>query len=108
MDLSYEHICLLKNISKSNVTRSDPTKNKDIDYLISLELVEAITVDKEEEFYLFPILTEKGKAVLYEKTRATRRANVALVLSIISIVLSFLVAFTPFADWSKQLISMLF
>lgn len=108
MDLSYEHICLLKEISKDKVTRSDPTKIKDIDYLISLGLVEAYTCDKEEEFYLFPVLTEKGKAVLYEKTRATRRANIALTLSIISIVLSFLVAFTPFADWSKQLLSMLF
>lgn len=108
MTLSKEHIRLLKDISKGKLTRSDKNNLKDIEYLTSIGLVESYSCDKEEEFYLYPVLIELGKAVLYERTNASFRSNIALTLSIISILLSFLVAFTPSADWSKQLLSRLF
>ena len=53
-------------------------------------------------------ITEKGKGELYCHTDTRKRANIALVLSIIAIVLSLLTTFTPFPDWTKEFIRSLF
>lgn len=101
MYLSPQHIKLLKKISKTAVIRTDKWNIEDMEYLRSEGLVTACSVDKKDDFYYQPRITEKGKAVLYERGDIKRRANIAIILSVIALVISFLVAFTPFADWSR-------
>lgn len=108
MYLSPQHIKLLKEIRKSNVIRTDKWDIEDIEYLRSEGLVIACAVDKQDDFYYQPRITEKGKAVLFERVDVKRRANIAIFLSVVALIISFLVAFTPFADWSSAFIQELF
>ena len=108
MDLLKNHLTLLCKASHAPVRLRQDKYQDTVNYLLKNKLIN-FTIEKGNRYtYYIVETTELGKAVLYEKTRSSRRAAVALALSIISIVLSFLVAFTPFADWSKQLISLLF
>lgn len=66
MHLSKKQLKLLKTISKRIVIRTDKRDINDIEYLRSEGLVTACSVDKKDDFYYQPIITEKGKAVLYE------------------------------------------
>ena len=107
MYLDRHHIRLLKKISRTDVVRTDKYDIKDIEYLRSEGLVSVSSVDKPGDFFYQPFITEKGKAVLWERTKTERRANIAIVLSILALILSFLTAFTPFSDWSRSLIERL-
>ena len=107
MHLSGRHMKMLKKISKEDIIRTDKWDIEDIEYLRSEGLVTVCSVDRKDDFFYQPRLTEKGKAVLDERLHSTRRANIALLLSICAIILSFLTAFTPFADWSRSLIEKL-
>lgn len=107
MYLSQHHIKLLKQISKEKVIRTDKWKTEDIEYLRGKDLVTVCSVDKEDDFFYQPKITEKGKAVLYERVDVKRRANIAIAISVIALVISFLSAFTPFADWLNGLIKSL-
>ena len=108
MHLSSSHVKLLKKIKRKNVIRTNKRDIEDIEYLRSNELVVICSVDKKDDFYCQPIITEKGKAVLEEKLDIKRRANIAMILSLLALIISFLVAFTPFSDWFKELILLLF
>ncbi len=108
MYLSKKHIRLLKKVNKRPIVRTDKYHLKDAEYLRSNDLVTARMIDRDDDFYYEMIITEKGTAVLHERLHASRRANVALALSIIAIVLSILTAFTPFPEWSQQIIRNLF
>lgn len=106
--LSKKHIRLLQDVAQRQIVRSNPRQLQDIEYLQNLGLLQTIRVDREDDFYCEPVLTEKGSAVLYERVRQNRRATVALVLSIISTVLSLTVALTPLDEWLTSLIMSLF
>lgn len=108
MELSSKHIRLLKKISKTYVTRTNKYNTEDIEYLRSLGLVSVTICDKPNDFYYHPRITEKGKAILYMTKNVAVKANFAIVLSILALAISFLVAFTPFADWSRAFIEGLF
>lgn len=100
---------LLKTIRKKKIfdfTDFTDEAKETIYFLQSKKLVSLLSLPELHGRKLCKI-TEQGKAVLYEHTHTIRRANIALFLSIIAIVISFLVAFTPFADWSKGLLSSL-
>lgn len=84
MPLSGKHLRLLRKIGKEKVIRTSKYEIKDIEYLRSEGLVTATQVDKEDDFFYQPHITEKGKAVLYTQLHTIRRANIAIVLSIIA------------------------
>lgn len=105
--ISRKQLKLLKSISKHAVVRTDKRIIEDIEYLRSHGLVVVTQYDKPDDFFYQPRITEEGKAFLYEKRHANRRANIALAISVIALVLSLLTAFTPFADWCKVWISSL-
>lgn len=107
MELSPKHIKLLQKTKKKTVIRTDKYDIKDLEYLRSLDLITAISCDKKDDYFYQAFITEKGKAVLSERLHSNRRANIALVLSILALLVSFLVAFTPFAEWSQDWISTL-
>jgi hypothetical protein len=104
MELNPKQLRLLKKISKKDVVRTDKYQTEDIEHLRSNGLVTVIICDKPDDFYYQPRITEKGKAVLYERTQLKARSTTALILSIVAVVISFLTAFTPFSDWSRALI----
>ena len=108
MELSGKHLRLLKKISKNGVTRTNKHNTEDIDYLRSRGLVSVAICDKPNDFYYHARITEKGKAILYMTKNIAVKANVAIVLSVLALIISFLVAFTPFADWSRAFIEGLF
>ena len=68
MHLSPKQARLLKTISKKTVTRDNKYKLDDVEYLRSLGLITACCVDKEDDFFYQAIITEKGKAILYERS----------------------------------------
>lgn len=112
MNLSKKHLRLLKAIENKTIVRTNKRKIKDLEYLRSLELITAISVDKEDDFYYQPEITEKGKAVLYERLYANKRANIALALSILSLIISslsllisFFTDFLPTVGWIWEGIS---
>lgn len=102
MYLSKQHINLLKQTRKTAVIRTDKFGVDDLEYLRSEGLIIACSVDKKDDFFYQAKITEKGKAVLYERIDVKRRANIAIVLSVVALIVSLLVAFTPFADWSRS------
>ena len=108
MNLLKSHLNILKKASHRNLWLKQSKYQDAVNYLLKDKLIDFRIEKVHGDTFYVVRTTEHGKAVLYEKTRSSRRATVALALSIISIVLSFLVAFTPFADWSRQLISRLF
>ena len=102
MDLHRHHIQLLKTIDNKTIVRTDKRNIEDLEYLRSLNLITAINVDKEDDFYYQPVITEKGKAVLYERLQANKTAKRALWLSRIALLITFLDAFTPLTDLAKN------
>lgn len=108
MHISKKQLRLLGRIAKHAVVRTDALDIEDIEYLRDNELVTAVQYDKSGDYFYQPRITEKGKAFLYEKRHANRRANIALVISVFALVISLLTAFTPFADWCKAWISSIF
>ena len=66
MQLEPTQLKLLKEIRRENVVRTDKWEIKDIEYLRSEGLVTVCSVDKKDDFFYQPRITEKGKAVLYE------------------------------------------
>ena len=107
MVISPNQLKLLAAISKKNEIRTD-TNNEDIEYLQDNGLVVCMQCDHPGDYFLQARITEKGKAFLYERMHSNRRANIALMFSVIALVLSLLTALTPFPDWSKAWISTLF
>lgn len=107
MDISPAQLRLLKRIGKKPIVRTDKHGIEDIEYLRDNGLVTVTQCDKPGDFFCQPRITEKGKAFLYQTCHSNRRANIALFLSIVAILLSLLTAFTPFPDWSKECISSL-
>lgn len=107
MYLDRKHIVLLKKIAKNKIIRTDRHKVADIEYLRAEGLVIVTCMDQKDDFYYHPQITEKGKGVIYEWTRTTGRADIAIFMSAVALIISFLVAFTPFADWSKELVAYL-
>ena len=105
MYISNKQLKLLRRIAKRSVVRTDALSIEDIEYLRSHDLVAATQCDKPGDYFCQPRITEKGKAFLYEKRHSNRRANIALAISIIALVVSLLTAFTPFPDWCKTWIS---
>jgi len=90
------HINTLKRIAKNKEIR-DSKPNKDLDYLCELGYIEMTEVDKPNDYYAQPYLTEKGKAFLYERKLklievwvpvaiSNLIALVALVISIIALL----------------------
>ena len=67
MNLSPKQAKLLKKISKKPVIRHNKYDLEDVEYLRSLGLITACCVDKEDDFFYQAIITEKGKAILYER-----------------------------------------
>lgn len=106
--LSKTHIRLLKQIKKNKIVRTDKRKLEDVEYLRENGLVVAVTYDKPGDYYYQPRLTEKGKAILYEWKRTKRKSDITLLISICAFLLSVLTAFTPFEDWSQEIIGKIF
>ena len=67
MHLEDKHLKLLKQIKKEYVVRTNKHEIEDVEYLRSLGLITASSVDKKDDFYYHPRITEKGKAILYER-----------------------------------------
>ena len=63
-----QHVRLLKRINKSKVIRT-AKPNKDLDYLYENGYIELTVYDKPGDYFAQPLLTEKGKARLYEEKR---------------------------------------
>lgn len=108
MYISKKQLSLLSQIAKKSVVRTDPLDVEDIEYLLDNGLVSVTKYEKPEDYFYQPRITEKGKAFLYEKIAANRKANLSLALSVFAILLSLLTALTPFADWCKIWISAIF
>ena len=94
--LGYTHIRILKRIAK-NIEIRGSKPNKDLDYLYNLGLIEITEVDKPNDYYAQPYLTEKGRAFLDERKRklievwvpvaiSSLLAIAALVISIIALL----------------------
>lgn len=92
----HSYIHTLKRIAKNKEIR-DSKPNKDLDYLYELGYIEMTVVDKPNDYYAQPYLTEKGKAFLYERKLnrievwlpvaiSNLIALVALVISIIALL----------------------
>lgn len=90
------HIQTLKRIAKNKEIR-DSKPNKDLDYLHELGFIEMTVVDKPNDYYAQPYLTEKGKAFLYERKQklieiwmpvaiSNLIALAALIISIIALL----------------------
>ena len=108
MDISLKQLKLLKRIKrKKPVIRTDKNNIEDIEYLRSGGLVQVTEYDDPEDYYYQPRITEKGKAFLYTTVHTNCKANAALILSVIAIVLSVLTAFTPFPEMAKTFIESL-
>lgn len=105
MHISKNQLSLLQRIAKNYLVRTDPAAIDDIEYLRANGLVLVTKCEKSGDYYYHPTITEKGKAFLYERKYANRRANIALVISVIALAISLLTAFTPFADWCKAWIN---
>lgn len=108
MELDRMHTKVLKQSSRRETVYDYKKYDEIIDYLISNKLID-FEITKTDKGTCYRVKTnQKGKAVLYERTTANRRANIAIVISVIAIVISFLTAFTPFSDWSRAFIETLF
>lgn len=107
MFISKKQLNLLHKISKEYVVRTDPSGVEDIEYLRDNGLVSVTRYEKTGDCFFRPQITEKGKAFLYERKNANRRANIALVLSMISLAISLLSTFTDVPQWIREFISSL-
>lgn len=108
MDLSREQIVLLKKAKRKTMICESKQYGEIIDYLIKYRLID-FTIQREGDKVYYHVNTNQaGKAVLHEKSTALRRANLALIISAVAILLSLLTAFTPFSEWSKLFIEKLF
>lgn len=92
----HSYIYTLKRIAKNKVVR-DSKPNKDLDYLYELGYIGMTEIDKPNDYYAQPYLTEKGKAFLYERKQklievwvpvaiSNLIAIAALVISIIALL----------------------
>lgn len=107
MELNSAQLRLLQRASRKTIRCERKKQIKIVEYLITNKLID-FSIKKTDKGCAYLVTTnEHGKAVLYEKSTVERRANVAIVLSVIAIVISFLTAFTPFSDWSKEWIESL-
>ena len=103
-----KHLRVLKKASRKVAVYSRDKYGEIIDYLLKDKVID-FTIKRTDKGVFYHVKTnEKGKALLYERGVANRRANIAIVLSIIAIIISVLTAFTPFADWSKAFMQSLF
>ena len=93
--LSPAHIRTLKRIKKNKEIRTTKP-HEDLDYLCEKGYIGITKVDKPNDYYAHPYLTEKGEARLYEHKRkvievwlpvaiSTLLALAALVISIIAL-----------------------
>lgn len=101
-DLSRKQTRLLKKLLRSRVIRQDKHNVDDLQYLYDLGLITVVSCPKEDDYYFEATgLTERGKAALDNKTLWYRDRLVpyaALILSIISIVISILALILQFLD----------
>ena len=93
MYISKNQLALLQRIAKKYLVRTDPATMDDIEYLRANGLVIVTKCEKPGDYYYHPTITEKGKVFLYEKKSANSRANIALFLSVISLLISILSTF---------------
>ena len=96
MHLSPDHLKLLKQIRKGTVVRTDKNDLEDVEYLRAEGLTIACCVDKPNDFFYQPRITEKGKDVLHQHfihgveswlpvIISNAIAAVALIISIIAL-----------------------
>lgn len=101
MNFNNKHLSILRKASRKTIVLDKTRYGDAVNHLINNHVIDITVSERDGEFYYHVTTTEKGKAVLYERSDAIRRANIAIFLSVIALVISFLVAFTPFADWSR-------
>lgn len=84
--LNLRHIRILKKIKRNKEVRTIK-RHKDLDYLYELGYIEITVVDKPDDYFAQPYITEKGKAKLYEiRTRLIEIWIPAIVANTIAIV----------------------
>ena len=86
--LSRKQTKLLNKIAKGKVIRTNKYDTKDIDYLHENGLVRSCSIDKKEDFFLQPCITEKGKAVLYKAKQEKRRFIFSTLFEAITAVIA--------------------
>ena len=108
MDLSGKQLKLLKKACRKVVRCDKKSKGEIVDFLSKKNVIDFTIENTENGVFYWVKANQDGKAIVYEKFSVKRRANIALVVSIIAIVISALTAFTPFPEWSKALMQSLF
>lgn len=107
MDLSRNQLTLLKKAKRKEIVCEKKKWGKIVAHLIKERLIDFRIQREGDKVYYLIRTNETGKAVLHEKTTALRRANIAIVISVVALLLSILTAFTPFPEWSKGFIEAL-
>lgn len=87
--LSKYHTRLLKKIAKKKIVRTEK-RHRDLDYLYSQGYIEITTVDKPDDYFAQPYLTEKGKARLKVERDNFISAKIPVAISLIALVKSFM------------------
>ena len=100
MNLSRRQTALLKRICQRRVIRTSKSNVSDLIYLHDHGLISVISCPKEDDYYFEASgLTEKGKAVLDERTlhyRDRRVPYAAIIISILAIIISLAALFLQF------------
>lgn len=86
--ISNKHIRLLRKISKGKVVRTRK-QNPDLNYLYNQGYIGITSVDKPDDYFAQPYLTEKGKARLYQEREKFVISKVPIIISIIALIKSF-------------------
>ena len=116
-DISRKSLKILKLIARRGTLPENeiPPKidHSRIQYLIKEELLKSVTIipsGKEgyERGLIGYTLTPAGEDAVYKYRKIKIEARTALIISVISLLLSLLIAFTPFADWSREFFESLF
>ena len=101
--LDFTHIRTLKRIKKNKEIRGTKP-NKDLDYLYENGYIEMTVVDKPNDYYAQPYLTEKGKARLYAERKRTLEKWLPIIISLIALIKSFLTEIIWLAKQVMQLL----
>ena len=104
MELNRNHLAMLKKSCRKTARFNRDTHGPAVDYLSSQKLITFTISNVRGKIIYHVSATEQGKAALYEKVSVIHRANLALLLSLIAILISFLAEFTPVFDYLKELI----
>ena len=76
-------------------------------YLLRISIPPQTCSDGYVEYYAVK-LSPEGEDMLDVNRISNHEARIALILSIIALVFTFITAFTPFADWCQDWIASLF